>query len=207
MDCFKNRKSLLALVVTLVLIISMSATLNSMADSSTDNVVFKKTKIYIGSAVSAIITNEEGETIIIDENGILSGTMPILEEERTEGEPSEYILVVRSSDSYTYEQKEKGYNRVSFLYNDYENMGLVCMTDVGKAVINILSATIDLSGETQNIKVESSMGTKGYFYTVKELMKSDISMVQKDGRAVVTGVQGKAEIEVEDFLSKERTKE
>ena len=192
-----NSKKTISLALCFAIIISLCSGMKGGVTAGT----FEKIEITINTESPIKITNEEGETIIIDEYtfGKVSGTMEILEDKKQYGTPNvNRVLLVRKSSSYTIEQTVKGNNFISF--DDNTNDGFVSLntSDKCKAMVSLsTNSEITLEGNVQEYGICTSTSDESGWYEIGGILYKPISMREEGNQMFINGALGKTDMIVE----------
>ncbi|MBQ2642432.1 MAG: fibronectin type III domain-containing protein [Eubacterium sp.] len=176
----------------------MVLTINFGIKNDTYAEEFEKVEITLNLDVPVTITNAEGETIIVDSEGKISGTMEILKEKYEMETPNVYkVLLVRSSDSYVLDRKSKGYNHLVIDYiNKKDSMVIVDTNDSCHAEINMSKKELSLSGKKQQYFISLCMGEALGGYELDGTLYKPITLKNEQNQMIVNGAQGKTKITV-----------
>lgn len=167
------KKAATLLCITLVLTI-FSCHENAIADDG-----FRTDNIYLAGNVGSILKNVDGENLIVTRKNPLSGTMEILKLDYTESVPSQYILTVRESPYYDYEQTETGKGYCSIM-DASDNYISLATTNRCKALIEFSPvARVALSGSTQRISINATMTPGSPDYTIDGKLSKPMSIEYK----------------------------
>lgn len=176
----------------------MVLTINFGIKNDTYAEEFEKVEITLNLDVPVTITNAEGETIIVDSEGKISGTMEILKEKYEMETPNVYkVLLVRSSDSYVLDRKSKGYNHLVIDYiNKKDSIVIVDTNDSCHAEINMSKKELSLSGEKQKYFISLCTGEETGGYELDGTLNKPITMKNEQKQMIVNGAEGKTNITV-----------
>lgn len=195
---FKRKKYIK--VIEFLIMFTMVLGISVFTGETTDAALIKKVEISFNVGARFKITNKEGETIIVDEEGKVSGTMNILKDELEMYIPTiRHSLTVRSSDLYVVEQDTENYNSIFFTcFDDGYNAVMIQTHDVCTAKIQFYpKGEISLNGNVQDYRIYAHMSKNSGSYDIDGMLYNPITLKDGENQMLLNGVSGKVYVEVE----------
>ena len=192
-----NNKTIKRYLIGLFCCLILCVTGNKL---DTNSSIIEKAEIQLSRKCPIEIVNKEGETLIIDANGKLSGTMNILKQEHTVTMPSDYVLTVRKSDSYIIKKTSLGHSYVAINYVDLDGSAFVSLNDVANMIIDFgKRKRVDISGKPQKYSCEMCINGNDIWYSLDGWLSGKLVLEDKGDKLIASGTSGKTTVTIADM--------